>query len=108
MSGSCIFCDIIEGKVTTEFVRSDEDLVAFKDINPQAPVHLLIVPRKHVSTINTLEPEDGPLIGKMVLAARELAREFGVAESGYRLVFNVEKGGGQLVFHIHMHLLGGW
>ncbi len=104
----CLFCKIIGREIPTDFVFEDQEVVAFKDINPQAPLHLLIVPRKHIETVNVLTPEDAPLISRMILAARDLAKRFGVAQSGYRLVVNVEKGGGQEIFHIHMHLLGGW
>ena len=104
----CIFCKIASGEISAELVHEDQEVVAFKDINPQAPVHLLIVPRKHIETVNVLTPEDAPLVSRMTLVARDLAKRFGVAQSGYRLVVNVEKGGGQEIFHIHMHLLGGW
>jgi histidine triad (HIT) family protein len=82
--------------------------VVFKDINPAAPVHLLLVPKKHIRSINDLNPEDGDIISGLFIVAKEMAREQGVNESGYKLLFNVEKGGGQLVFHIHLHLIGGW
>ena len=108
MGEDCIFCKIGKGELKTEFVFEDDDVIAFKDIHPQAPVHLLIVPKRHIPTINALADEDSALLGKMILVARDLAREFGVNESGYRLIFNVEKGGGQLIFHIHLHLVGGW
>ena len=104
----CIFCKIAAKEVSAEILMETDDLVAFRDINPQAPVHVLIVPKKHIPTVNALEEEDAGLIGKLVLAAKEIAKKEGVAESGYRLIFNVEKGGGQLVFHLHMHLTGGW
>jgi len=108
MANECIFCQIIEGKIPTEFIYKDEEIVAFNDINPQAPVHILIVPVKHIPTINVLEDNDLPLIGKMVAVARDLAKSANIAESGYKLIFNVEKGGGQEIFHIHLHLVGGW
>ena len=81
--------------------------MAFKDINPQAPIHILIIPKKHIPTINDLSPEDAELVGKMVLLAKKLAADQGIAERGYRLVFNCNREGGQMVFHIHLHLLGG-
>ncbi len=108
MSDECIFCKIIKGDIETQFVYDDDEIVAFKDIHPQAPIHLLVVPKKHIPTVNALDESDAPLIGKMVLVAKGLAKDFGVNESGYRLIINVERGGGQLVFHIHMHLVGGW
>ncbi len=104
----CIFCKIIAGEIPTELVHEDGEIVGFKDINPQAPVHLLIVPKRHIETLNTLDEKDSHLIGKMALVAKGLAKEFGVDRSGYRLIINVEKGGGQEIFHLHMHLLGGW
>lgn len=108
MSENCIFCKIVNKEIPSEFVYEDENLIVFKDIRPQAPVHLLIVPRKHIRSINDLKPEDQEIAGKMLLAASKVAEIAGVARSGYKLGFHVEKGGGQEVFHLHMHLLGGW
>lgn len=102
-----IFCKIIKGEVPTDFLFEDENLVVFKDINPSAPIHYLIVPRKHIATINSVESQDTELIGLMVLAAKRAAKELGTAD-GYKLVFNVGRGGGQIIDHIHLHLLGGW
>jgi histidine triad (HIT) family protein len=108
MEKDCIFCEIVAGRRPADFVYQDERLVAFHDIKPHAPVHILVVPRKHIRSINDLSSSDEPIIGEMILRAKELAREQGVQHSGYRLVFNVERGGGQYVFHLHLHLLGGW
>ncbi len=108
MAEDCIFCKIIKGEIPAEFVYQGDRIVAFKDISPQAPVHILIVPKEHVPTINDLEDYHSELIGEMVLVAKGLAKELGISKSGYRLIFNVEKGGGQLIFHIHMHMMGGW
>ena len=108
MTNECIFCKIIQGKIPTDFLYKDDDLVAFRDINPQAPVHVLVVPIKHIPTINVLAEEDLPLIGKLVAAARDIAKNEKISKSGYKLIFNVEKGGGQEIFHIHLHLVGGW
>ncbi len=105
--GDCIFCKIASHEIQSDIVYEDEELVAFKDINPQAPVHILIIPRKHIPTINDLSAEDSELIGKMVLLAKKLAADMEIAERGYRLVFNCNREGGQMVFHIHLHLLGG-
>ncbi len=105
--GDCIFCKIANHEIQSDIVYEDEELVAFKDINPQAPVHILIIPRKHIPTINDLSAEDSELIGKMVLLAKKLAADMEIAERGYRLVFNCNREGGQMVFHIHLHLLGG-
>ncbi|MGD8389130.1 MAG: histidine triad nucleotide-binding protein [Desulfobacteraceae bacterium] len=108
MEESCIFCKIIEGRKTADKVYQDDHLVAFHDIKPHAPVHILLVPRKHIRSINDLEKEDRALLGEMLFRAREIARDQGIHQSGYRLVFNVERGGGQYVFHLHLHLMGGW
>nr|WP_244155476.1 histidine triad nucleotide-binding protein [Desulfatiglans anilini] len=104
----CIFCRIIRGEQPADFTHRGERIVAFKDIRPSAPVHILIVPRKHIRSINDLAGEDESLIAEMILLAPDLAREAGIASSGYKLLFNVEKGGGQFVFHLHLHLFGGW
>jgi histidine triad (HIT) family protein len=103
----CLFCKMVAGEITPHIVHETSDLIAFRDISPQAPAHVLIVPRKHISTVNDLAAADAALVGKLVLAAQEIARKEGIHESGYRLVMNCNAGGGQSVFHIHLHLLGG-
>ena len=103
----CLFCKIIAGEIPGKFVHQDEDVVAFSDINPQAPLHLLIVPRRHIATLNDLTPDDDALVGSMFRAAAALAAQHGYAERGYRTVFNVNREAGQTVFHIHLHLLAG-
>lgn len=103
----CIFCKIISGDIPGDIVYQDDDVLAFRDLNPQAPTHVLVIPRKHIATTNDLQPEDAQLVGKMLLAARHVAKEDGIAESGYRTVLNCNEGAGQSVFHIHLHLLGG-
>jgi histidine triad (HIT) family protein len=103
----CLFCDIVEEKINASLVHRDDDVVAFRDINPQAPVHILIVPKKHIATTNDLDAATAEVIGKMYLAAKSLAAKEGVAENGYRLVMNCNAEAGQSVFHIHLHLLGG-
>lgn len=103
----CIFCKIVAGEIPSEFLYQDEEVIAFRDINPIAPTHLLIVSKKHIPSILHLTDAEAPLIGHMVKVANQLAREHGIAESGYRLVINCGKEGGQLVPHLHMHLLGG-
>ncbi len=108
MVEDCIFCQIVRGEKPAHFVYKDDKIVAFKDINPHAPIHLLVVPRKHIRSINDLEEEDRGLVAEIIYRARQIAQEQGMGESGYKLVFNVERGGGQYVFHIHLHLLGGW
>jgi histidine triad (HIT) family protein len=108
MEKDCTFCKIIKGEKSADFLYQDESLVVFKDLRPHAPVHLLIVPREHIRSVNDLKEKDKDTIFKMILKAKEMAREHAIAESGYRLVFNVERGGGQVIFHLHLHLLGGW
>jgi histidine triad (HIT) family protein len=103
----CLFCKIIRGDIPGHFVHQDDQLVAFRDINPQAPLHALIVPRRHIATLNDLSPDDDGLVGSMFRAAAALAREHGYADRGYRTVFNVNREAGQTVFHIHLHLLAG-
>ena len=107
MESDCIFCQIVAGKVPSEILYQDEEVVAFRDINPQAPVHLIIIPKRHISSLAHLSEADSPLMGHMVNIANQLAKREGVAESGYRLVVNCGREGGQLVPHLHMHLLGG-
>jgi histidine triad (HIT) family protein len=108
MADSCIFCQIGAGEKPAEFLYEDEVLVVFKDIHPHAPVHLLIVPRKHIRSVNDLTEEDAGIVSHMILTAREMARKASVSFSGYKLLFNVERGGGQVIFHLHLHLIGGW
>lgn len=108
MGTDCLFCKIASGATDTEFFMETNDLVVFKDINPLAPVHLLFVPKRHIRSVNDLAEEDRPIISEMIFAAREMARKTGVSATGYRLFFNVEKGGGQEIFHLHMHMIGGW
>lgn len=103
----CIFCRMVSGEINPDVVYQDEQILAFRDINPQAPVHVLIVPRRHIATTNDLDGEDATLAGRLILAGREIAVSEGVAESGYRLVFNCNEGAGQSVFHLHLHLLAG-
>jgi histidine triad (HIT) family protein len=103
----CVFCKIIAGQIPGAIVYEDDRVVAFKDINPQAPMHLLIVPRRHIASLNALGPEDDGLVGEMVRRAAALAAEHGHAERGYRTVFNCNADAGQTVFHIHLHVLGG-
>jgi histidine triad (HIT) family protein len=103
----CLFCKIVSGDIPSSIVYRDEHLVAFKDINPQAPLHVLIVPRRHVATLNDLAREDDDLVGEMVRRAGAIARERGYADRGYRTVFNCNADAGQTVFHIHLHVLGG-
>lgn len=103
----CLFCKIVEKKIPATVVHEDPERMAFWDINPQAPTHVLIIPRKHIETLNDLADGEDSLVGKLVLLAKDLARREKIEESGYRLVFNCNRGAGQSVFHIHLHLLGG-
>jgi len=103
----CLFCRMIAGEIKTSVVYEDASLLAIEDINPQAPLHVLILPKRHIATINDLAPEDDPLVGSMFRAAAALAQERGYAERGYRTVFNCNREAGQTVFHVHLHLLAG-
>ncbi len=107
MSDDCIFCKIIAKEIPGELLFQDERVTAFRDIQPVAPVHILIVPNKHIPSMNDVSTEDESLIGYMHLVAQKLAKEAGIAESGYRLTFNTGDDGGQVVYHIHLHLMGG-
>jgi histidine triad (HIT) family protein len=103
----CLFCKVAAGEVPAQIVHQDARLVAFRDINPQAPLHVLIVPRRHIPTLNDLTADDDGLVGEMLRLAAAVAREHGHAERGYRTVFNCQRDAGQSVFHIHLHVLGG-
>jgi histidine triad (HIT) family protein len=104
---ACIFCEIVEGRRPSRTVYADDQVVAFHDARPQAPVHVLVVPRRHVTSLLDLEPGDDGVVGAMVRKARDLARELGLAERGFRLVMNCGDDAGYSVYHIHLHLLGG-
>jgi histidine triad (HIT) family protein len=108
MSDGCLFCKIVNKEIPSEFLYEDDSYVVFKDINPAAPVHLLLVPKKHIRSINDLKEDDKDILAGLFIIAKDMAKEQGVNESGYKLFFNVEKGGGQVIFHIHLHLVGGW
>ena len=103
----CLFCKIVAGEIPARLVHEDADLIAFADINPQAPLHALIVPRRHIATLNDLTPADDALVGSMFRAAAALARQHGYADRGYRAVFNCNSEAGQTVFHLHLHVLAG-
>ena len=103
----CIFCKIAAGEIPTAKLHDDGEVVVFRDINPEAPVHLLIIPRRHIPTLNDLTEADAALIGRLYLAGQRVAAELGVAERGYRTVINCNRDAGQIVFHVHMHLLAG-
>ena len=103
----CLFCKIVNGEIPTNFVYEDENVVAFRDIKPQAPTHILIIPREHIGTLNDINQSHKELLGAIQLTASYLAKEEGIYEEGYRTVFNCNRDAGQTVFHIHLHLLGG-
>jgi histidine triad (HIT) family protein len=103
----CLFCKIVRGELPAKKVHEDADTVAFQDLNPQAPTHLLVIPRRHVATMNDLGEADEALVGKLFRVGAKLARERGIADSGWRAVMNANRDAGQTVFHIHLHVLGG-
>lgn len=104
---NCLFCRIAAGEIPAKLAYEDDDVLAFHDINPQAPLHVLIIPRKHIAMINDIQPEDADLVGKLTLAAKKIAADAGYADEGYRAVMNCGADAGQSVFHIHLHLLAG-
>lgn len=103
----CLFCKIVKGEIPSTKVYEDEFVYAFKDINPEAPVHILVIPKKHIGSINKIEKEDEELIGKIFTTIKKVAKDQGIAESGYRVVSNCGKDAGQTVMHLHFHILGG-
>jgi histidine triad (HIT) family protein len=107
MSSDCLFCKIVKEEIPSKKVYEDEQVYAFRDINPQAPTHVLVVPKEHIPTLNDVEERHEPLVGRVVRAASKLAKDAGHGESGYRLAVNCQSGAGQSVFHIHAHVLGG-
>ena len=107
MADDCLFCKIVAGDIPSTRVYEDDELLAFEDIHPQAPVHVLIIPKKHIATLNDMTVEDSPVIGRMVQRAAQIAREQEIDRAGYRTILNVNTEGGQLIYHIHLHLLGG-
>jgi histidine triad (HIT) family protein len=104
---SCLFCRLVKGEIPAQVVHRDDEIIAFGDINPQAPTHLLVIPRRHIARITEAAPEDAALLGRLFLVASKLAADRGFAEDGFRLVMNNGPKAGQTVFHIHLHLLGG-
>ena len=108
MEQDCIFCQIVAKKSPADIIFENDNLMVFKDIDPEAPVHLLVVPKKHIRSVNNIAPEDSELLAEIIQTGKNVATQMGIHESGYKLLFNVERGGGQIIFHLHMHLLGGW
>ncbi len=107
MQDDCIFCHIIRGEIPSDQLYQDEQVTAFRDINPVAPTHILIVPNKHLASTEEISQQDEPLVGHLFTVARELAGREGIQESGYRLIINTGPDGGQVVHHLHLHLIGG-
>lgn len=107
MPSSCLFCRVVAGESPAKILYQDDRIAVVQDINPQAPLHVLVIPRKHIATLNDLTPEDDALVGEMFRRAAAFAREQGTADRGYRTVFNCNRQAGQSVFHIHLHVLGG-
>ncbi|MDX2346155.1 MAG: histidine triad nucleotide-binding protein [Legionella sp.] len=103
----CLFCGIVSHEIPSQIVFENDAIMAFRDVNPQAPTHILIIPKKHIQNINHVTSDDAELLGNLVLAAQSIAAEEGLKDAGYRLVFNTNEHGGQTVYHIHLHLLGG-
>lgn len=107
MSDNCIFCKIVSGEIPSELIYEDEVCIAFNDISPQAPTHVLVIPREHFASLNEADESRRTLLGHLMLKTAEIASEKGIAEKGYRVVINTNDDGGQTVFHLHIHLLGG-
>ncbi len=103
----CLFCKIANGEIASDIVYQDDRVLAFNDINPQAPTHILIIPREHIATLNDVEDQHEALVGHMINVSQQLAKSLGFADVGYRVLFNCNRGAGQAVYHIHLHLLGG-
>ena len=107
MAADCLFCKIIDRQIPASIVYEDDRVIAFNDINPQGPTHVLVVPKRHIATLNDLSPEDDGLVGEVVRRAASIASERGISTGGFRTVFNTNREAGQTVFHIHLHLIGG-
>ena len=106
-STDCLFCKIIAGEIPADIVYESDHAIAFRDINPQAPTHVLVIPRQHIATINDLQPGDEAVVGNLFLAAKQIAADEGIAEPGFRVAMNCNAAAGQTVFHLHLHVLGG-
>ena len=103
----CLFCKMVAGEIQPDVVFEDDDVLAFRDMNPQAPTHVLVIPKTHIATTNDLDADNVGIVGSLYLVAKQIAEKEGIAESGYRMVMNCNAGAGQSVYHIHLHLLGG-
>lgn len=104
---NCLFCKMASGEIKPDVIYEDDQVLAFRDINPQAPTHALVIPRRHISTLNDLQADDAALMGKLFLVAKNIAQQEGIADTGYRTLVNCNADGGQEVFHIHLHVMGG-
>jgi histidine triad (HIT) family protein len=107
MADDCVFCKIIKKEIPSEVVFEDDEIMVFKDVNPHAPVHLLLIPIEHIETLNDIDESNQALMGRILVVAKDLAKEMGISDDGYRVVFNCNKDAGQEVFHLHAHLMGG-
>ena len=107
MTDDCVFCNIINRTIDSEILEETEDYIIIRDILPKAPVHVLIIPKKHIISLNHLEKGDELMVGKLIFAAKNIANKLGVSDSGYKLIFNVGKDGGQVIAHLHLHMMGG-
>lgn len=105
---SCIFCKIINKEAPAKIISEDAQIIAFEDVKPAAPIHILIIPKRHIPSVDDLKPEDKDLMGELLLTAKLIAEKLTLNKKGYKLAFNVGRGGGQIVDHLHLHLLGGW
>ncbi len=108
MSTGCIFCQIVQGKAPATIVYEDEYVIAFNDIHPKAPIHVLVVPRRHIPSLAHVTPDDEPLLGHMLYVAKRIAEEHGILERGFRTIINTGPEGGQEIYHLHLHVIGGW
>ncbi|MEJ2106467.1 MAG: histidine triad nucleotide-binding protein [Acidiferrobacteraceae bacterium] len=107
MANDCLFCKMAQGEIKPDVLYEDDHVLAFRDINPQAPVHFLVIPKEHITTLNDVTPQQAELIGRMYLAAQKVATDEGIADSGYRSLINCNADAGQSVWHVHLHVLGG-
>jgi histidine triad (HIT) family protein len=107
VQADCIFCRIVQGEIPAQVVREDDETIAFRDLDPKAPLHVLVIPKRHIGSVNDVQSSDRELLGSLFVAAREIAESEGVAGTGYRLVMNTGRGAGQSVQHVHLHVLGG-
>lgn len=108
MTDECVFCKIISGELPAKHIYDDDRIIAFHDIKPAAPVHVLVVPRKHIRSVNDLEENDREIVSDLIFTSREVAKLTSIDKSGYKIVFNTERGAGQVIFHLHIHVIGGW